>query len=143
MDVECFFFLPFGHEFQGEGPTRIGPKTEIARAQIPERGPNPPQATAYAKCKSVPAELPPATPFAMASSSLFAAARRLISLGRRRGLLPVPPSRAIASSSRSNSAEEGTLPARPPSLQYTLWPLGKPGTLLVPEIEMWATRSGN
>jgi hypothetical protein len=91
----------------------------------------------------VPAEPPPATPFAMASSSLFAAARRLLSLGRRGGLVPVPPSRAVVSSSRSNSAEEGTPPARPTNLRSTLWPLGKPGTLLVPEIEMWATRSGN
>ncbi|EER90329.1 pentatricopeptide repeat-containing protein At4g21705, mitochondrial [Sorghum bicolor] len=78
----------------------------------------------------------------MASSSLFAAARRLLSIGRRGGLLPVPPSRAVASSSRSNRAEEGTPPARPPTLWSTLCPLGKPGTLLVPEIELWAARSG-
>ena len=79
----------------------------------------------------------------MASSSLFAAARRLLSLGRRGGLLPVPPSRAVANSYLSNSAEEGKPPARSPILRYMLWPLGKPGTLLVPEIELWAARPGN
>ena len=76
----------------------------------------------------------------MASSFLFAAARRLLSLGRREGLLPVPPSRAVANSYLSNSAEEGT---PPPTLGSTLWPLGNPGTLLVPEIELWAARPGN
>ncbi|XP_062205063.1 pentatricopeptide repeat-containing protein At4g21705, mitochondrial-like [Phragmites australis] len=77
----------------------------------------------------------------MASSSLFAAARRLLRLGRgRSGLLH---SRAAASSTLSNSAEKRPPPARPPSLQSTLWPLGHPGTLLVPEIERWAARPGN
>ncbi|CAD6213107.1 unnamed protein product [Miscanthus lutarioriparius] len=76
-------------------------------------------------------------------ASLFAATRRLLSLGRRGGLLPVPPSRAVATSSRSNSAEERPPPARPQSLQSTLWPLGHPGTLLVPEIELWAARPRN
>ena len=55
----------------------------------------------------------------------------------------MPPSRAVATSSRSNSAEERPPPARPQSLQSTLWPLGHPGTLLVPEIELWAARPGN
>ena len=76
-------------------------------------------------------------------ASLFAATRRLLSLGRRGGLLPVPPSRAVATSSRSNSEEERPPPARPQSLQSTLWPLGHPGTLLVPEIELWAARPRN
>jgi len=78
----------------------------------------------------------------MASSSLFAAARRLLRLGGR-GRSWIPPSRAAASSSRTNSEEKRPLPARPRSLQSTLWPLGHPGTLLVPEIELWAARPGN
>ncbi|KAJ1294955.1 hypothetical protein BS78_01G186200 [Paspalum vaginatum] len=79
----------------------------------------------------------------MASSSLFAAARRLIRLGRRGGLAAVPPSRAAALSSRSNSEDNGPPQARRLGLQSTLWPLGHPGTLLVPEIELWAARHGN
>ena len=55
----------------------------------------------------------------------------------------MPPSRAVATSSRSNSEEERPPPARPQSLQSTLWPLGHPGTLLVPEIELWAARPRN
>nr|ACG44832.1 hypothetical protein [Zea mays] len=74
-------------------------------------------------------------------ASLFAPARRLLSLGRRRhrrgGQLPVPPS------SRSNSAEERPPPARSLSLDSTLFPLGHPSTLLVPEIELWAARPRN
>ncbi|CAN6282584.1 unnamed protein product [Urochloa humidicola] len=76
----------------------------------------------------------------MASSSLFAAARRLLRLGGR-GRSGIPPSRAAASTPRSNAEEKR--PPRPPSLQSTLWPLGHPGTLLVPEIELWAARPGN
>ncbi|TKV93061.1 hypothetical protein SEVIR_9G201700v4 [Setaria viridis] len=78
----------------------------------------------------------------MASSSLFAAARRLLRLGGR-GRSGMPPSRAAASSSRSNSKEKRPPRARPLSLQSRLWPLGHPGTLLVPEIELWAARPGN
>ena len=85
----------------------------------------------------------------MASSSLFAAGRRL---GRGRGRLfhgrsrahnPTPPLLPLrtASSPRSYSSERAQ--RRPPSLQSTLWPLGHPGTLLVPEIERWAEKSGN
>ncbi|XBJ09198.1 pentatricopeptide repeat-containing protein At4g21705, mitochondrial [Aegilops tauschii subsp. strangulata] len=86
----------------------------------------------------------------MASSSLFAAGRRLLHLGRGRLLQgrvrphnPTPlllPVRA-ASSPPSNSAERP--PRRPPGLQSTLWPLGHPDTLLVPEIERWAEKPGN
>ncbi|KAL6883534.1 hypothetical protein ACP4OV_010948 [Aristida adscensionis] len=84
----------------------------------------------------------------MASSSLFAAARRLLRAGRRGGLLPVLPYRAASSSPspspspRSPSADKPR-PARPLGLQSTLWPLGHPGKLLVPEIEAWAARPGN
>ncbi|KAF8722583.1 hypothetical protein HU200_022417 [Digitaria exilis] len=78
----------------------------------------------------------------MASSSLFAAARRLLRLGGR-GRSGILPSRAAASSSRSKSEEERPPPVRRPRLESTLWPLGHPGTLLVPEIELWAARPGN
>ncbi|KAL6642870.1 hypothetical protein ACP70R_021051 [Stipagrostis hirtigluma subsp. patula] len=78
----------------------------------------------------------------MTSSSLLAAARRLIRFGRRSGLLPVLPSRAASSSPRTSSADKPR-PARPLSLQSSLWPLGQPGTLLAPEIELWAARPGN
>uniref|UniRef100_A0ACD5TJE7 Uncharacterized protein n=1 Tax=Avena sativa TaxID=4498 RepID=A0ACD5TJE7_AVESA len=86
----------------------------------------------------------------MASSSLFAAGRRLLRLGRGKlfhcrsrshnptPLLLLPHT---ASSPRSYSSERP--PRRPPSLQSTLWPLGHPGTLLVPEIERWAEKPGN
>lgn len=46
-------------------------------------------------------------------------------------------------SSRSNSAEERPPPARSLSLDSTLFPLGHPSTLLVPEIELWAARPRN
>ncbi|OEL35308.1 Pentatricopeptide repeat-containing protein [Dichanthelium oligosanthes] len=72
----------------------------------------------------------------MASSSLFAATCRLLRLGRGRS--GIPKSRAAASSSHNNSEEK-----RPPSLQSTMWPLGDPSTLLVPEIELWSARPGN
>nr|CAB3499233.1 unnamed protein product [Digitaria exilis] len=78
----------------------------------------------------------------MASSSLFAAARRLLRLGGR-GRSGILPSRAAASSSRSKSEDERPPPVRRPRLESTLWPLGHPGTLLVPEIELWAARPGN
>ncbi|KAG8099448.1 hypothetical protein GUJ93_ZPchr0013g37166 [Zizania palustris] len=85
-----------------------------------------------------------------ASSSLFAAERRLIRLGRSSRLLPGRARshgstpillRAAASFTRSHGA--GRPPARSPGLQSTLWPLGHPGTLLVPEIERWASKPGN
>ena len=117
--------------FRGKG--KKGSRRELGRNGQKPKGP-----TGYGKASAKP---PTATPFAMAS--LFAATRRLLSLGRRGGLLPVPPSRAVATSSRSNSAEERPPPARPQSLQSTLWPLGHPGTLLVPEIELWAARPRN
>lgn len=86
----------------------------------------------------------------MASSSLFAAGRRLVRLGRDRlfhcrsrshnpAPLLLPP--RTASSPRSYSSERPQ--RRSPSLQSTLWPLGHPGTLLVPEIERWAEKPGN
>jgi hypothetical protein len=113
--------------FRGKG--KKGSQRELGR-----NGQKPKDPTGYGKASAKP---PRATPFAMAS--LFAAGRRLLSLGRRGVLLPVPRSRAVATSSRSNSEEE-----RPPqSLQSTLWPLGHPCTLLVPEIELWAARPRN
>ncbi|KAF2923750.1 hypothetical protein DAI22_07g217300 [Oryza sativa Japonica Group] len=90
-----------------------------------------------------------------ASSSFLAAGRRLIRLGCGR-LLPAGHARshgstpaliraaAAASSPASPRGHSGgRKPARPPSLQSTLWPLGHPGTLLVPEIERWAAKPGN
>lgn len=97
---------------------------------------------------------PQLTPMA-ASSSFLAAGRRLIRLGCGR-LLPAGHARshgstpaliraaAAASSPASPRGHSGgRKPARPPSLQSTLWPLGHPGTLLVPEIERWAAKPGN
>ncbi|KAK3152978.1 hypothetical protein QOZ80_2BG0166060 [Eleusine coracana subsp. coracana] len=79
----------------------------------------------------------------MASSSLLAATRRLLRLGRGRSrLLPGLLPRAAASSPCGYSTEKRR-PARPLGLQSTLSPLGHPGTLLVPEIELWAARPGN
>jgi hypothetical protein len=86
----------------------------------------------------------------MASSSIFAAGRRLLRLGRGRLFhgrsrsdnptpLLIPP--RAASSPRGYSSERPQ--RRAPSLQSTLWPLGHPGTLLVPEIERWAAKPGN
>jgi hypothetical protein len=88
----------------------------------------------------------------MASSCLFAAGRRLLRLGRGRLLHcrsrsnnPTPlllPTRT-ASSPRSRTYSSERPARRPLSLQSTLWPLGHPGTLLVPEIERWAEKTGN
>ncbi|GJN19797.1 hypothetical protein PR202_gb07106 [Eleusine coracana subsp. coracana] len=75
--------------------------------------------------------------------SLLAAARRLLHLARGRsrllsGLLP-----RVTASSPCGYSTEKLRPERPLGLQSTLSPLGHPGTLLVPEIELWAARPGN
>ncbi|TVU32132.1 hypothetical protein EJB05_23851 [Eragrostis curvula] len=78
----------------------------------------------------------------MASSSLVAAARRLLRAGGGSRILPSLLPHSAASSPRGYSSEKQT-PARPLSLQSSLYPLGHPGTLLVPEIELWAAKPRN
>ncbi|GJM91137.1 hypothetical protein PR202_ga07483 [Eleusine coracana subsp. coracana] len=75
-------------------------------------------------------------------SSLLAAARAC-SARPRQGR---PPPRLLPRRGRlvaCGYSTEKRRPARPLGLQSTLSPLGHPGTLLVPEIELWAARPGN
>jgi hypothetical protein len=77
------------------------------------------------------------------ASSLFAATRRLLRFGcgRSRLLTGLVPRAADAYPCRYST--DNPRPARALGLQSTLYPLGHPGTLLVPEIELWAARPGN
>ena len=115
-----------------------GRKESVLNEELGRNGQSPKRGRNHTHPPEPPAQA--ASRHGMAPSSLFAAARRLLRLGGR-GRSWIPPSRAAASSSRSSSSEEKR--PRPTSLQSTLWPLGHPGTLLVPEIELWAARPGN